>query len=173
MIAANDNRVIAMRLDILIPAAAAAMLMLAAGCGRSGTGADEPPAADATAPAAAEPARTPSPDGARVYFESPRDGDVVTSPVRFEFGAESVDIVPAGTARAASGHHHLIIDAELPDLSQPIPATQNYRHFGDGSTSAEIELPPGEHRLRLLLGDHLHVPHEPPVMSEPVTIVVE
>lgn len=116
--------------------------------------------------------RTPAPAGARVYFIEPADGAQVSSPVRIEFGAEGVAIVKAGDNQAASGHHHLIVDADLPDPSLPIPASERYIHFGDGSTATELTLAPGEHTLTLLLGDHLHVPHDPPVRSETITIVV-
>ena len=84
-----------------------------------------------------------------------------------------MDIVKAGDNAPNSGHHHLIIDAPLPNMSLPIPADDNYIHFGDGSTATERTLAPGEHTLQLLLGDHLHVPHDPPVMSGTITITVE
>jgi hypothetical protein len=35
------------------------------------------------------------------------------------------------------------------------------------------ELPPGTHTLWLLLGDANHIPHEPPIMSEAITVTVE
>lgn len=129
---------------------------------------------------AAEPAakiaalsRTPSPDGARVFFISPADGDTVSSPVRIEFGIEGMSVTKAGDAQPNSGHHHLVIDADLPDLALPIPADANYVHFGDGRTLTEITLEPGQHSLRMLLGDHLHIPHDPPVVSDSITITVE
>ena len=34
-------------------------------------------------------------------------------------------------------------------------------------------LSPGKHTLQLLLGDRLHVPFDPPVASNPVTIEVQ
>lgn len=116
--------------------------------------------------------RSPSPDGARVFFITPADGDTVISPVRIEFGIEGMSIVPAGDATEHSGHHHLIVNAGLPATDMPIPASENYIHFGDGSTSTTLELEPGEHTLQLLLGDHLHIPHDPPVSSEVITITV-
>ena len=58
-------------------------------------------------------------------------------------------------------------------MDQPIPADANHIHFGGGQTQTTLELPPGEHTLQLLMGDHLHVPHEPPVMSDKITIMVE
>ena len=85
-----------------------------------------------------------------------------------------MSVVTAGTDQMHSGHHHLIIDAELPEnLGMPIPADENYIHFGDASTSTEVTLEPGRHTLQLLLGDHLHIPHDPPVTSDVITITVE
>ena len=90
-----------------------------------------------------------------------------------EFGIEGMTVVRAGVEEAASGHHHLIIDADLPPLIAPIPASEHYIHFGDASTSTEVTLEPGRHTLQLLLGDHLHIPHDPPVTSDVITITVE
>ncbi len=117
--------------------------------------------------------RTPSPPGARVFFITPADGAVVSNPVVIDFGIEGMSVAKAGDNQPDSGHHHLLIDAELPDLNLPIPANANYVHFGDGRTSTEITLEPGQRTLRMLLGDHLHIPHDPPVISEPITITVE
>lgn len=117
--------------------------------------------------------RTPSPAGARVFFITPADGDSVTSPVAIEFGIEGMTVAPAGVEQAASGHHHLIVDAELPDPGLPVPKSANYIHFGDGSTSTSLELESGEHTLQLILGDHLHIPHDPPVYSGVIRITVE
>lgn len=156
----------------IVPALAA--LALAACAPEQPTSSDatatRAPAAPAAEAAAFE--RRAAPAGARVHIVSPADGATVRSPVRIEFGADKVAIVPAGRDQPGAGHHHLIIDAPLPPLDRPIPASDHYLHFGDGSTSTELPLSPGRHELRLLLGDHLHVPHEPPVVSEPVTITV-
>jgi hypothetical protein len=108
----------------------------------------------------------------RAYIVSPKDGETVTSPVTVVFGLEGFGVAPAGTLRENTGHHHLIIDAPLPDLSQPIPATDHYKHFGGGQTQVSVSLAPGKHTLQLLLGDHAHVPHNPPIYSEVVTIEV-
>ncbi len=133
--------------------------------------ADQPSVASAAAPAALE--RTASPAGARVFFIRPTDGETLKNPVRIEFGVEGMDVVKAGNAQPDSGHHHLLIDTGLPPLGLPIPADANYVHFGDGSRSTEITLPPGTHTLSLLLGDHRHIPHEPPVASAPITVTIE
>ncbi|MCK0152258.1 DUF4399 domain-containing protein [Alcanivorax sp. S6407] len=124
--------------------------------------------------AAVEIPRSPAPEGAKVFFVSPADGATVSGPVTVEFGLEGMDVVPAGTEQENSGHHHILIDlAEAPDMSMPLPANDNVVHFGKGQTSTTLELEPGEHTLQLILGDYRHIPHEPPVMSETITITVE
>ena len=129
------------------------------------------PANEAAKPAM--PARSESPADATVFFVSPADGETVSNPVRVVFGVAGMAVVPAGTDAPHSGHHHLLIDTDVPDIGLPIPKDENHIHFGDGSTETEITLPAGEHKLQLLLGDHLHIPHDPPLMSDIITITVE
>ena len=117
--------------------------------------------------------RSAAPTGARVYIISPQDGATVSSPVTVQFGLRGMGIAPAGVAMANTGHHHLLIDVDLPPIDQPVPADEHHLHFGKGQTETVVTLAPGKHRLQLLLADHLHLPHEPPVVSEPVTITVE
>ncbi|GAB4393568.1 MAG: DUF4399 domain-containing protein [Kiloniellaceae bacterium] len=119
---------------------------------------------------------TPAPAGAEVYFISPQNGETVSSPVTVRFGLKGMGVAPAGTEKENTGHHHLLIDVPVPSgalLDEPLPADDNHRHFGGGQTEAAIELAPGEHTLQLLLGDWSHIPHDPPVMSERITITVE
>ena len=118
--------------------------------------------------------RTPSPAGAEVYIISPKDGAVVKSPVKVQFGLKGMGIAPAGIAFENSGHHHLLIDTDPPaDLGQTLPTAEKVVHFGKGQTETELKLAPGKHTLQLVLGDHLHVPHNPPVMSKKITIEVK
>jgi hypothetical protein len=117
--------------------------------------------------------RTASPTGAEVYFVSPANGAEVTSPVTIRFGLRGMGVAPAGVTSPNTGHHHLLIDvAELPADNLPLPATDQIRHFGLGQTEASLELPPGQHTLQLVLGDALHIPHDPPVRSDKITITV-
>lgn len=116
--------------------------------------------------------RTPSPDGARLYFISPRAGEEVERRFTVRFGLSGMGVAPAGVTYPNSGHHHLLIDAAEPDPGQAVPADENHRHFGRGQTEAQIELPPGTHTLQLVLGDANHIPHDPPVVSERITITV-
>lgn len=117
---------------------------------------------------------TPAPEGAAVYFVTPLDGQIVSSPLTVRFGLEGLGVAPAGVEREGTGHHHLLVDVdELPPLDEPVPADDRHIHFGGGQTQTTVELSPGEHTLQLLVGDHLHIPHEPPVMSEKITVTVE
>ena len=115
--------------------------------------------------------RTPSPEGARVYIISPQDGDEVGTSFRVKFGLEGMGVAPAGVEKENTGHHHLLIDSDPPaDLG--IPMSKDVKHFGGGQTETTLTLEPGTHRLQLLLGDRNHVPHDPPVISEEITITV-
>ena len=87
-------------------------------------------------------------------------------------GLSGAGIAPAGVQKANTGHHHLLVDADLPPLDQPIPNDHNHLHFGLGQTEARLDLPPGKHTLQLLLGDENHVPHQPPLYSKRITITV-
>jgi hypothetical protein len=108
------------------------------------------------------------------YIITPAHGEVVSSPVLVRFGLSGMGVAPAGTDKAGTGHHHLLIDVDtLPDLDKPVPADANHRHFGGGQTEVELELEPGQHTLQLLLGDQHHIPHDPAVVSEKITITVE
>lgn len=126
-----------------------------------------------TGAAVAQIKRTASPAGAEVYIISPKDGETVSSPVTVRFGLKGMGVAPAGIALENTGHHHLIIDAELPPLGAPVPTDANHVHFGKGQTETSVELKPGKHTLQLLLGDHLHIPHDPPVSSKKITITVK
>lgn len=116
---------------------------------------------------------TASPDGASVYIISPADGATVSSPVRVVFGLRGMGVAPAGTDKANTGHHHLIIDTDLPAANAPVPADAQHVHFGGGQTEVTVELSPGRHSLQLLLGDMNHVPHDPPVYSDKITVTVK
>ncbi len=110
----------------------------------------------------------------KVFFVSPSNGENVESPVIVKFGVIGMSIVPAGEDKPMSGHHHLLINLEkLPDMSMPIPADNNHLHFGKGQTETIIELPKGKHTLQLLLGNHIHIPHKIPLLSEKIEIIVE
>lgn len=152
------------------------VIMAACGSRQEPPPAPQPPpsAAPAPAPVTGNPVRNPAPPGARVAIVSPVNGATVKSPFRVQFSLEGMELAPAGTFQPNTGHHHLLIDTGLPeDLNQPIVKDDRHLHYGLIQTEAELTLAPGQHTLQLLLGDGNHVPHDPPVASEPITITVE
>jgi len=109
-----------------------------------------------------------------LYFISPQDGDTVSGEFKLQFGLCGMGVAPAGVDADNTGHHHLLIDMDmLPPMDAPLPKTEQVRHFGGGQTETTLSLAPGKHTLQLLLGNFSHVPHDPPVMSERITITVE
>lgn len=120
---------------------------------------------------------TPAPPNAYLYIGWPNDDEVIKTgsvePFRVWFGLRLMGIAPAGVKAEGAGHHHLLIDTDIPALDEPIPADENHLHFGLGQTETTLVLPRGQHTLQLLMGDHDHIPHSPPVMSERITVTVE
>lgn len=118
------------------------------------------------------PPKTMAPEGAVAYIISPEDGAVVGETFTVKFGLKGMGVAPAGVDKAKTGHHHLLIDMDkMPDLDKPLG--KDVKHFGGGQTEVELTLAKGKHTLQLILGDKLHIPHNPPVMSKKITIEVK
>ena len=135
----------------LIAAAAAAALLLA-GCAD-----DEPttePTDGMTSAAPTQAQATDSMEDKGVSFASPEDGAEVTSPVTLEFAATGLTIEAAGEVNLDAGHFHLFVDADC--VAEGTVIGDEAQHFGDASTSTELELEPGEHTLCLQLADGAH-----------------
>lgn len=123
--------------------------------------------------ASAQDFRQKAPAGAGVYFIEPKEGAEITGPVTVRFGLKGMGVAPAGVEKENTGHHHLLINQKLEDGMNAIPADDKHRHFGGGQTETTVTLPPGKYTLQLILGDHQHIPHNPPVQSEIITINVK
>jgi len=117
--------------------------------------------------------RTTAASDAQVYFIWPADGATINGGKFWvRMGLRNMGVAPKSVKMENVGHHHLVVDSELPNFAEPIPSDRNHFHFGAGETEARVELPPGRHTLQLLLGDHNHVPHDPPIHSKKITITV-
>tara|TARA_B110000971_G_C20012054_1_gene502067 strand:+ start:1422 stop:1844 length:423 start_codon:yes stop_codon:yes gene_type:complete len=117
---------------------------------------------------------SPSTDNATTYIISPVNGETVSNPVTVIFGLKNMGVAPAGIKKPHTGHHHLLINAgQIPKINQPIPSDDHHQHFGKGQTEVSLTLPLGKNTLQLMLGDHFHIPHNPPVISKKITITVE
>jgi Domain of unknown function (DUF4399) len=116
------------------------------------------------------------PKDASVYIISPADGAKVKGPVTVVMGLAGLGIAPAGVDKPKTGHHHILVDADAPkgaDLMNPLPADDHVKHFGGGQTQTALTLAPGKHTLQLLVGDMNHVPYDPPLASQKITIEVQ
>ena len=119
---------------------------------------------------------TPAPADAKLYFINLKDGDSVSGPVHVKFGLAGMGVAPAGAEEYEhTGHHHLIINEAIEgeELNEPIPSDKQHIHFGKGQTETTVDLPAGTHTLQLVLADWTHIPHNPPVMSDRITITVK
>lgn len=136
--------------------AALAGAMVLAACNSS-----EPAKPAESAPASAPPAAAAS-SSPKVFFVEPTDGATVKSPVHLKFGAQGLEIspVPAGdvtSARPGLGHHHVGVDTDCLPPGTAIPKAAPWVHFGKGDAEMDMQLPPGQHKLTLEIGDDMHV----------------
>lgn len=131
------------------------------------------PAADVVAPAP-EAKAVPMPQPS-AFFVDLKDGDTVTSPIKVKFGVTGLEIAPAGTEKPNTGHFHLLIDTELTEEEKKfaIPTDDQHIHYGKGQTEAEMTLSPGKHTLQIVMGDGGHMLHNPPIMSDKITVTVK
>lgn len=118
---------------------------------------------------------TPAPANAYLYIGWPNDGEVIRGgrPFRVWFGLRNMGVAAKGVDIPNTGHHHLLIDTDLPPFDEEIPSDRQHIHFGAGQTETMLDLPPGKHTLQLLMGDANHIPHNPPVYSKKITITIK
>jgi hypothetical protein len=144
-------------------------------CGRPAEEPVEPAPAEEPAEAPAPPpsklAPPVAPAGARVFFVSPADGATVTSPVKLVFGAEGIEVKPAGDTTPGTGHHHLIIADGAMTNGMVVPKDETHIHYGQGQTEAEVPLAPGPHQLTLQFADGNHVSYGEQ-LSSTITVTV-
>jgi len=106
-----------------------------------------------------------------VTIEKPANGSRVSSPVTVCMVTWGVEVEPAKQGvNEGKGHHHILVDVDLPDLSKPVPKDANHIHMGDGSKCKTLELSPGKHTIRTLFARGNHMPYDPPLTD---MVVVE
>lgn len=157
----------------------AAALRTAAAVAATGLGTVGWLAAAGVAPAAAQSAAavqtagaTKAPRNAIVYFHNVREGSRIPQRFTVRIGLKEMGVAPAGVDLPATGHHHVLVDVDALPVGVPIPSDFNHIHLGNGQTEVQLTLTPGRHTLQLLLGDHRHIPHAPPVRSDKITVTV-
>ncbi|WP_137923195.1 DUF4399 domain-containing protein [Cupriavidus sp. 2SB] len=144
----------------------------------SAPGASGAHAGHASTPAASSASGTgptAAPKNAYLYIGYPNNNQTMPAgkPIKVWFGLRNMGVAPKDVKFPNTGHHHLLIDVDLPPLDKEIPNDRNHLHFGAGETETTIELPPGKHTLQLLMGDEKHIPTNPPIYSKKITIYVK
>jgi len=108
-----------------------------------------------------------------VTIVKPKDGAKVTSPVTICMKTWGVQVEPAKKGvNKGKGHHHILVDVGLPDLSKPIGKDANHVHMGDGSTCKTLKLSSGKHTISTLFAQGNHVPYNPP-LTDSIEITVK
>ncbi|MEM7653961.1 MAG: DUF4399 domain-containing protein [Pseudomonadota bacterium] len=116
---------------------------------------------------------TPSRPGTELYFLTPSDGAEISGQVDVVIGLKGMGVAPALVEWPNTGHHHILINRELGDPTLALEKNEQTIHLGGGQTETTLQLAPGNYTLMLVLGDHAHVPHDPPVTSEKISITVK
>ena len=113
-------------------------------------------------------------DSASVQIVLPAEGPFEEgSSVMVTLEVSGLTIAPAGTTDPGTGHHHLMIDRDLPVGGLLIPSFPGQVHLGQGQVEYEIEgLDAGEHRVIAVVGDGTHIPLDPWVVDT-VRFVIE
>jgi len=139
-----------------------AALLAALGCGGGGDAGESMDDAGMAEEAAMD-------EGAMaVHITEPADGSTVDgTSVRVVFEVDNLEVVEAGIMDPGTGHHHLLINADLTPADQPIPAVEgSYVHFGLAQTEYEMtDLAPGDYTIIAVVADGLHVPLQPWVID--------
>ncbi len=113
-------------------------------------------------------------DSASVQIVLPDEGPFEEgSSVMVTLEVSGLTIASAGTTDPGTGHHHLMIDRDLPVGGLVIPTFPGQVHLGQGQLEYEIEgLDAGEHVVIAVVGDGTHIPLDPWVVDT-VRFVIE
>ena len=142
------------------------MMVLLVGCASQGGGGESVPS-----PASGGGVRVQSAD-AGVTITQPASMAELFSPVEVCMETKGYTVEPAKNGvNEGKGHHHLIVNVNLPDLGQPVPKDGNHIHMGDGSKCKKIELSSGMHTIQALFARGNHIPYNPAVTDSVVIFV--
>lgn len=112
------------------------------------------------------------PEGAKVFFVSPKNGDVIKGDVKVQMGVEVMTVKAAGEVVAGTGHHHILIDTDAVGKGAVVPSDDKHKHFGKGQTETTLKLAPGKHTLKLQFANGIHASYGEKLSTE-ISITVE
>ena len=109
---------------------------------------------------------------ARVYFVSPTDGATVDARFDVVMAAAGLIVEPSGKINPNAGHFHILVDTDFVEAGETIITDDQHLHFGKGQAVAKLELPPGEHVLRLQFANGAHIALAGPQYRDEITVMV-
>ncbi|MFN2201983.1 MAG: SUMF1/EgtB/PvdO family nonheme iron enzyme [Caldilineaceae bacterium] len=92
-----------------------------------------------------------------VHFVKPQNGETVPTEFDVEMAAQGITIEPAGEIHENAGHFHILVDSDFVEPGGLVPFDENHLHFGQGQTTATLDLTPGVHTLRLQVANGAHI----------------
>jgi hypothetical protein len=114
-----------------------------------------------------------APQEPSVFFVSPADGEVVTSPLDVEMGATGLTVEPAGDIHEGAGHMHILVDEDFVPPGEVILTTDAMIHFGQGQLTTTLDLEPGVHTLRLQFANGAHIALDGDQYRDEITVTVQ
>ncbi len=154
-------------MNLLVRVGAVLMMVLWAGCASQGGGGESAPSSGDSGGGV----QTQSAN-AGVTLTKPASMADVFSPVEICLETKGYTVEPARNGvNEGKGHHHLIVDVNLPDLGKPVPKDGTHIHMGDGSKCKTIELSSGMHTIQALFARGNHIPYDPAVTDSIVVFV--
>ena len=140
-------------------AASLALSLLLAACGGD--------APESDMPAGMDMAMSDAPIGTVTILEPANSAAVMGTSMTVRLSVAGFPIVVAGDMTPGTGHHHLYLDADVTDITVPVPAVPgSIVHMGNGASEYTFEnVTAGQHRLIAVVADGAHVPLHPLVVD--------
>uniref|UniRef100_A0A7S3QT74 DUF4399 domain-containing protein n=1 Tax=Dunaliella tertiolecta TaxID=3047 RepID=A0A7S3QT74_DUNTE len=96
-----------------------------------------------------------------------------SSPVHLDFKVDGMAVKPASEGLTPNtGHFHINIDEGPTPEGVAIPFDATHIHYGKGQTSADVEVPKGDHKLTLQFANANHESYGPEY-AKTITVTVK
>ncbi|MCE7987774.1 MAG: DUF4399 domain-containing protein [Caldilinea sp. CFX5] len=124
-----------------------------------------------TVSAAAEPPQSNAAPSVR--FVTPLDGATVPAQFAVAMAATGLTVEPAGEIKGGAGHFHILVDTDFVEAGEVIINDAQHLHYGKGQYTTTLELPPGEHTLRLQFANGAHIALDGAAYRDEITVTVK
>jgi hypothetical protein len=108
-----------------------------------------------------------------VRFVTPLDGATVPAKFAVTMAATGLTVEPAGEIKNGAGHFHILVDTDFVEAGEVIINDTQHLHYGKGQYTTTLELPPGQHVLRLQFANGAHIALPGPAYRDEITVTVK